>query len=117
MNHNDTQREREKTVEQASDSRVMLTGYMDGPSERLNAVKDALIEHINLTRAEKGCILFEVREDDAHPGRFLVSEVFENQKAFDAHQNRTRNSDWFNVTEGLPRNYSIKVPSTKTDYY
>ena len=116
VNHNDTQREREKTVEQASDSRVMLTGYMDVPSERLNAVKDALIEHINLTRAEKGCILFEVREDDTHPGRFLASEVFENQKAFDAHQNRTRNSDWFNVTEDLPRNYSIRVPSTKTDY-
>ena len=69
MKHNDTQHEREKAVEQASESRVMLTGYMDVPSERLNAVKDALIEHINLTRAEKGCILFEVREDDAHPGR------------------------------------------------
>ena len=60
-------------MEQASESRVMLTGYMDVPSERLNAVKDALIEHINLTRAEKGCILFEVREHDAHPGRFLGS--------------------------------------------
>jgi quinol monooxygenase YgiN len=42
------------------------------------------------------------------PGRFLVSEVFSDRAAFDAHQERTRNSDWFAVTAGIPRDYTIR---------
>lgn len=85
----------------------MLTGYIDVPHDRLNAVREALPDHIKLTRAEKGCVSFEVSEESSRAGRFLVSEVFENQDAFDAHQKRTLNSDWYKITQGIPRNYSI----------
>ncbi|MEX0307762.1 MAG: putative quinol monooxygenase [Ruegeria sp.] len=87
--------------------KVYLQGYITVPAERLELVRQALPEHIALTRAEQGCISFEVVEDRDHAGRFNVSEVFENEAAFDAHQERTRASDWFQVTQGLERNYSI----------
>lgn len=87
--------------------RVYLTGYLEVPTDRWQAVREALPTHIKLTRAEAGCIAFEVTEDQQHSGRLLVSEVFENQAAFDAHQARTRQSAWFKVTEGIERHYSI----------
>ena len=107
IHQNAIQCEWAKKVEDPLDKRVMLNGHLDVPSGRLIAVREALPDHIKLTRAEKGCIFFEVVEDETQPGRFLVSEIFENQEAFDAHQHRTRNSDWFNVTKGIPRDYSI----------
>ncbi len=87
--------------------RVFLQGHILVPPERLEQVRKALPAHIALTRAEKGCISFEVTEDDQIAGRFDVSEVFQNQTAFDAHQDRTRNSEWFRITEGIPREYSV----------
>ncbi|EEE36956.1 antibiotic biosynthesis monooxygenase domain protein [Rhodobacteraceae bacterium KLH11] len=89
------------------DSRTYLKGHIMVPTDRIEAVRAALPEHITLTRAEPGCISFEVTEDTDIPGRFNVSEVFENKAAFEAHQARTKASDWFQVTQGIPREYSI----------
>jgi len=100
-------------MDKSSDARVFLNGHIDVPQDRLTAVREALPLHIDLTRAETGCISFEVVEDDATLGRFLVAEVFVDQEAFDAHQTRTRNSDWFRVTEGIPRDYSITTGSAE----
>ncbi len=89
------------------DMRVFLSGYLDVPPDRLGAVRAALQQHIARTRAEPGCIAFEVVEDDDRDGRFHVSEIFDNQAAFDAHQARTQSSAWFEATQGIARHYEI----------
>ena len=86
---------------------VQLTGHMDVPLERIKDVTKALVDHIALTRAETGCISFEVTPCPDINGRFLVAETFENRAAFDHHQARTKASVWANITAGLPREYTI----------
>lgn len=66
--------------------KVSLKGHIDVPADRLADVAAALPAHIAATHAEAGCISFEVVPSDRVSGRFLVSEVFTNQAAFDAHQ-------------------------------
>lgn len=92
-----------------ADTRVFLTGHIDVPLARLEAVRAALPVHIELTRAEPGCLSFDVTEAEHPAGRFHVAEVFTDQMAFDAHQARTKASDWFKVTEGVPRSYEVTV--------
>ncbi|KIC42880.1 antibiotic biosynthesis monooxygenase [Ruegeria sp. ANG-R] len=92
---------------QDENAKVCLQGHIMVPAAQLDQVRQALPEHIALTRAEPGCLGFEVVEDNNHPGRFNVSEVFESKAAFDAHQERTRASNWFRITQGLKRHYSI----------
>ncbi|MBO9444898.1 putative quinol monooxygenase [Ruegeria sp. R14_0] len=92
-----------------SEAKVFLNGYISVPDNRIAQVRAALSDHIALTRAEPGCIAFDVAEDVEVSGRFNVSEVFENQAAFDAHQARTKASAWFKVTEGIPRDYEITM--------
>ncbi|MFY0660848.1 MAG: antibiotic biosynthesis monooxygenase [Shimia sp.] len=87
---------------------IKLTGYIDVPADRLTAVTEALPKHIALTRAEAGCLSFEVTPDAAHPGRFQVAELFVDRAAFDAHQSRTKMSDWAKTTDGIPRSYQIE---------
>ncbi len=94
---------------------MFLTGHIDVPDDKLARVKEALVTHIALTRSEPGCISFEVVEDQSCPGRFLVSEAFENHKAFQAHQQRTKNSDWFTMTQGMPRDYSVTTGGADND--
>ncbi len=94
-------------MSKVENARVFLNGFLNVPADRLDAVRVALPQHIALTRAEKGCISFEVTEDVNQPGRFNVSEIFEDRAAFDAHQSRIKASDWFAVPEGIPREYSV----------
>lgn len=95
-------------MSETSDKYVRLNGYLDVPEDRLQDVRHALPQHVALTRAEPGCLRFTVEEDRGCPGRFIVSEVFADQIAFEAHQTRARASDWFRITQGLPRNYVIE---------
>ncbi len=88
---------------------IYLKGHIDVPTDRMQAVKAALPDHIAKTRAEAGCLSFEVVESRDVPGRFEVSEVFTDRAAFDAHQARTRKSDWFKTTEGIPRHYRVTI--------
>ncbi|WP_282151337.1 putative quinol monooxygenase [Ruegeria atlantica] len=88
-------------------AKVVLRGHISVPAERITQVREALPDHIALTRAEPGCISFDVTEDADIPGRFNVREIFKNQAAFDAHQARTKASTWFKVTEGISRDYQI----------
>ena len=90
-----------------AEKKVHLRGHITVPQDRLEQVRQALPAHISLTRAEAGCISFEVCEDSNQPGRFEVSEVFANRAAFEAHQDRTKNSDWYRITQGIPREYIV----------
>ena len=91
--------------------RVSLNGHIDVPADRMEAVTEALPLHIELSRAEPGCIFFNVDACPDVPGRFLVSESFTDRDSFDAHQTRTKASAWAGVTEGVPREYEITEES------
>ena len=86
-------------------TRIRLRGTMTCPPEAAAGVRAALPEHIRLTRAEPGCLAFEVGE--SAPGRFTVDELFRDRVAFEAHQTRPRGSDWFTLTAAWPRDYKV----------
>ncbi|WP_181275709.1 putative quinol monooxygenase [Brevibacterium oceani] len=65
-----------------------------------------LPRHLELTRAEVGCLHFEVVQTE-DPLVWSVAERFADQSAFDAHQARARASDWGNATAGIRRDYVI----------
>lgn len=64
-------------------------------------------DHIRLTRAEPGCLTFDITDTD-DPMTFEVMESFRDRAAFDAHQDRTRDSDWFAATKGILRDFMIE---------
>lgn len=69
-------------------------------------VRRHLPEHVRLTRQEPGCRLFEVTE--CGPLSWRVHEQFDDRAAYEAHQARTRDSDWGRATAGLRRDYELR---------
>ncbi|CUH82179.1 autoinducer-2 (AI-2) modifying protein LsrG [Tritonibacter multivorans] len=86
---------------------VTLEGYIDVPEPRRSAIKHALPDHIQHSRAEPGCLRFDVTEDTDVPGRFHVSETFTDAAAFEAHQARIKASDWGRISAGIERHYRV----------
>lgn len=65
-----------------------------------------LPRHIELSRAEPGCVSFDVdRTDDALV--WSVAELFSDRDTFDAHQARVRSSEWGRATAAITRDYVV----------
>jgi len=89
-------------------SRIMLTGFLICRSlEEADRLSVLLPEHIRLTRAEPGCLKFEVFRSHADPVRFAVSEIFRDRDSFEAHQARAAGTPWAKASKGVPRDYKI----------
>jgi len=89
-------------------TQIVLTGYIEIPIDELDVVTAALEVHKKLTRAEPGCLKFNVRPDRDILGRYSVYEKFASQQAFDAHQERVKTSEWGRVSVNVERHYEIK---------
>jgi quinol monooxygenase YgiN len=88
---------------------ITLAGFLVCRSlEEADRAALLLPEHIRLTRAEPGCLRFDVIRSMADPLRFAVFETFADRAAFDLHQTRTRASPWWQASRHIPRDYKIE---------
>jgi quinol monooxygenase YgiN len=88
-------------------NKVVLKGYIVVPDSDLAAVDKELPVHIELTKKEDGCLIFEVTRDEKEKNRFHVYEEFESEEAFSNHQQRVRSSKWGSVTKNVERFYEV----------
>ena len=84
---------------------VTLRGWIAVPPDELARLRPLLDEHVRLTRAEPGCLAFDVTESPERPGWFAVSEHFRDAAAFEAHQARAAASPWGPATRHLRRDF------------
>ncbi|WP_246831311.1 putative quinol monooxygenase [Pseudotabrizicola formosa] len=75
--------------------------------DEAQAVRQHLPDHILLSRAEPGCLAFDVSETD-DPMVWDVQETFRTREDFDAHQARTRSSRWFEATRHILRDFRVE---------
>lgn len=87
--------------------KVILQGYIEVPDDALEAVREELPRHAELTHQEEGCIVFEVTPDSSHPNRFNVYEEFVDAESFENHQKRISGSRWAEVTADVTRHYEV----------
>ena len=87
---------------------VRLTGFLRCRTlEEADRIAPHLAEHIRLTRAEPGCLSFEVVRSAADPTCFAVSETYVDAAALEAHRARAAGTVWARVTAGIPRDYVV----------
>ena len=83
----------------------VISGFADVPEADREAFKRGLPEHTRLTRAEPGCHYFEVKPHPKIPGRYVINEVFEDERAYKTHGKRTDHTEWRTITRNLKRSY------------
>ena len=63
-----------------------------------------LPDHVGLSRAEAGCLRFDLWQDD-DPLIWHLSELFASEEAFAAHQARTKTSEWGSGSGDIRRDF------------
>jgi quinol monooxygenase YgiN len=86
---------------------ITVTGTLTcSTAEDAAIVRAFLPAHIRLSRAEPGCLSFDVDPSD-DPLVWRLDETFADRAAFDAHQDRTRSSEWFARTGHIRRDFHL----------
>lgn len=75
-------------------------------TDDLHVVETYLPEHTRLSRAEPGCQTFDVVQTD-NPMVWQLDETYTDRSAFEAHQTRNRASVWWQMSQGLIRDFKI----------
>ncbi len=71
------------------------------------AVARLRVERIRVARGGAGCVSFDIAPTD-DPLVWEVMESFRTRADFDAHQARTRASEWFAATANCLRDYVVE---------
>lgn len=87
-------------------SKVILQGHIVVPDNDLAHMQAELPRHIELSKKEKGCLVFRVSQDEKRKNIFNVYEEFVDRAAFDAHQARVKSSVWGKVAANVKRQYT-----------
>lgn len=87
--------------------RLILKGFIEVPEVDLDRVIAQIGTHIRLTRAEPGCLKFEIGQTENDTSRFDVHEEFVDRQAFLSHQQRLKTSAWARVSRNVKRHYTV----------
>ena len=90
--------------------KITINGTLICMPDDVEIVAAALPAHIEASRAEPGCLAFNVTQSGDDPCVFDVHEVFRDAAALEAHTARTRASEWWRITAHIPRD--LKVSGT-----
>ncbi|MRI35500.1 antibiotic biosynthesis monooxygenase [Endozoicomonas sp. OPT23] len=87
--------------------KVILEGHIIVSNEDLPIILKELPVHIQNTKAENGCLIFMVQQQEHNPNKLTVYEEFIDMEAFELHQIRVKSSQWGRVTINVERHYHI----------
>lgn len=74
---------------------------------KVNFVKKELEKLIDVTRAEKGCIQYDLHQDNENPAHFMFYEIWESRELWEIHINAQPLKDYIASTEGAIEEFTI----------
>lgn len=76
-------------------------------SEHSELVKSELLKLIAVTRAEVGCINYDLHQDHENENLFLFYENWESRELWQQHMRNTHLADYKKATEGAVKEFSL----------
>ncbi|GAB3547750.1 antibiotic biosynthesis monooxygenase [Arthrobacter tumbae] len=89
-------------------SNIFLSGQLVCSDQNQAAIVARFLPlHVELTRAEQGCLSFEVKVTE-NPLVWQVDEQFQDAASFRLHQQRVSGSAWGRATADIARRYEVE---------
>ncbi len=82
-------------------SKLTITGNVKVKPEHVDFVKEELIKLIPITRAEDGCIQYDLHQDNEDPTYFMFYENWESRELWQEHMNNDHLKAYMEATDGM----------------
>jgi len=76
--------------------------------ESRDLVKAELLKLIEITRAEEGCINYDLHQDNEDPNLFLFFENWENRELWQSHMKKKHLAEYIEATENAVAEFTLQ---------
>lgn len=80
-------------------STLTIIANITAKSDKIDLVKTELLKLIDITRAETGCLKYDLHQDNENPAHFTFYETWTSQATLQAHLNNKHLIDYIVATE------------------
>ncbi|WP_298555828.1 putative quinol monooxygenase [uncultured Algibacter sp.] len=75
--------------------------------EHRDLVKSELLKLIDITKAEKGCVNYDLHQDNANKNLFLFYENWESRALWQQHMENTHLAEYVKATDGAVEEFTL----------
>jgi quinol monooxygenase YgiN len=90
-----------------SKQKLTIVAKILAKPEKRELVKKELIKLIKTTKAEKGCINYDLHQDNENENLFLFFENWESRALWQTHMNNTHLADYAKATDGAVEDFTL----------
>ncbi|GGI84265.1 putative quinol monooxygenase [Shewanella gelidii] len=76
-------------------------------SDKIDLVKQELLKLIEITRAEEGCINYDLHQDNENPAHFMFYENWTSRELWQTHMANQHLADYMAATEGCVASFTL----------
>lgn len=87
--------------------RLTIVAHITAKADKIELVKCELLKLIPITRAENGCVNYDLHQDNENPAHFLFYENWENRELWLAHMDGLHLKDFLAATDGAVEDFVV----------
>lgn len=88
-------------------TKLTIVANIVANEDKIDLVKTELLKLIEITRAEEGCINYDLHQDNENPAHFLFYENWESRELWQTHMNNTHLTEYMAATEGAVASFTL----------
>lgn len=92
-------------------TKLTIVANIVAKSDQIELVKSELIKLIDVTRAEEGCINYDLHQDNENPAHFMFYENWASRELWQAHMGNQHFDDYSKATEGAIEKFTLNEMS------
>jgi quinol monooxygenase YgiN len=88
-------------------ARLTIVASITAKAENVGMVKAELEKLVDITRAEAGCLQYDLHQDNENPAHFMFYENWESRELWQAHMSAQHLQDYMAATEGAVEAFAL----------
>lgn len=88
-------------------AKLTIVANIKAKADRIDLIKAELEKLIDITRAEEGCINYDLHQDNENTAHFLFYENWKSSELWQAHMGNQHLKDYMTATEGAVEEFTL----------
>ena len=88
-------------------AKLTIVANIIAKADQVELVKAELLKLIDVTRAEEGCINYDLHQDNENPAHFTFYENWTSRELWQAHMGNTHLAEYMAATEGCVASFTL----------
>ena len=88
-------------------AKLTIVANIKTKADKIDLVKAELLKLIDITRAEKGNVQYDLHQDNENPAHFLFYENWESRELWQAHMGNKHLAEYLAATEGAVEEFTV----------